>query len=78
MTTYSSVRDILVVVAQRERTRWGLLGRWTLLSDNFHNSNVLLVSVALAKGLLVYDGGHGLRLTRRGRALLALPPRTTT
>jgi len=66
-----SVRDVLVVVNQQGRTRWGLLGRWTILPEEFHRSNVLLVGVAIANGLLTHDGGLGLRLTRRGRRALA-------
>jgi len=69
---YGSVRDILVIVAQRGRTRRGLIWTWTVLDDEFHRSNVLLVAVALAKGLLKHDGGNGLRLTRAGKRLMNL------
>jgi hypothetical protein len=69
----NSVRDVLVVVAQRQQTG-GWFRRWTILPEEFHRDNVLLVTVALAKGLIRFNGGYGLRLTRRGRRLLA--PRT--
>ena len=62
-----SVRDVMVVVAQRGRTRWGLFGSWTLLPAEWHYANVLLVAVAIGKGWMEADGGMGLRLTRLGR-----------
>ena len=74
MATYQTIRDILLKVKHQEEWRWGLLGRWTVLGNDFHNDNVLLVTVALAKGLLKYDGGNGLRLTRRGRRVLGPYP----
>jgi hypothetical protein len=61
------VRDVMVVVAQRGRTRLGWGGRWTLLPAEWHYKNVLLVAVAIGRGLLVSDGRDGLRMTRAGR-----------
>lgn len=70
MTSYSSIRDILVAVADPSAKRGGWFRRWTILPESFHRDNVLLVTVALAKGLLRFNGGYGLRLTRRGRRAL--------
>lgn len=69
-----TVRDVIVVVAQRGRTRWGFPRRWTVLPEEFHRGNALLVAVAIGRGLVESDGGTGLRLTRAGSEFLNPKP----
>lgn len=62
------VRDVLVLIAQQYRTRWGLFGRWTLFDDAFYVRNADAVTYGLKWKLWVSDGGSGLRLTHAGYA----------